>query len=161
MITSGVCVERWYAGPCNQPREDVEIVEHDDGTLTPVIRTVPCTANLYAEPGKAVIVCDGYRESGCGAHHPALHRHRYLLRTLRDSVLPLDAILSVLPQLTGANPSRPTVRQWRHRGQLRPVVSLTKCDARVRYRGAYVIDLALDRSPRPGPGRADEPRDLS
>jgi hypothetical protein len=158
--------ERWYAGRCGQP---VTVVELDDvdGVITPVARESICTADLYAAPGKAAIVCDGYREpvgfNGCGAVHPALTRHKYVVRTLREKVLPLDAILSVLPSLIGRSPEPGTVRLWRHRGKLRPVVSLRRradggWRTGERYRGSDVIDLALDGRPGPKARASDAAR---
>lgn len=154
--------ERWFAGPCGQPVTIIEIDEHD-GVLVPRAVTGPCTADLYARAGAAAIVCDGYREpvgiNGCGATHPAMARHKYVIRTLRDKLLPLPAILAAIPQLTGRNPDRETVKKWRQRGKLRPVVSLTKgpegWTTGTRWRGGDVLDLVLDDQPRPGPRRRD------
>jgi hypothetical protein len=149
---------RWYAGECGQPITVVDLVEDGDA-LRAVTREDVCRADLYAKPGVGIVTCDGYREpdgiGGCGALHPAVTRHRYVLATLRAKQLPLDAILSVVPSLIGGTVPEPeTVRQWRHRGKLRPLVCLVKhrtdrelAACRVHRREVYdsgqVLDLIL------------------
>jgi hypothetical protein len=157
--------ERWFAGKCGQPTTIIELHEAD-GVLTAKPIDTVCTADLYARPGKSAIVCDGYREpigvNGCGAVHPALSRHKYVIRTLREKVLPLDAILAAIPQITGRSPDREAVKKWRQRGKLRPVVSLARhgdggWKTGARYRGCDVLDLVLDYTPtRPGPKKRKE-----
>lgn len=161
---------RWWAGPCGADAEAIHLVEGSDGQLVANVRQIVCTADLYAEPGKSVVICDGYRGepgSGCGAVHPAVTRHSYVVQTVRERWLPLAALLSVMPMLVGKVPDPETVKKWRQRGKLRPIVCLTKHDHDPRGRtgcrvcrgelfaGGQVLDLVQAYTPgRTGPKRA-------
>lgn len=168
--------ERWFAGVCGVETTLVDVTVEapaDEGGPERIVartRVGPCEADLYARPGRAVIVCDGYGEprgiGGCGAMHPALVWHKRTVRLLRAQLLPLPAILEVLPQLIGRDrmPAADTLKKWRQRGRLRPAVNLVKTDPpalHVRneagvllYPGGHVLDLVLDESQRTGPKRA-------
>jgi hypothetical protein len=141
--------DRWYAGPCGHV--------NDWATLD------VCTLDVYARPGRAagtvVLICDGHRQGGaevaCGAEHSEASRRRFLLASVEDELLPLEALRAVVPTLIGRNPSRGVVYQWRKRGKLEPR-DVTAAGVEL-YRGGDFLRLAKDDQLRPGRKRRDVP----
>jgi hypothetical protein len=131
--------QRLYAGPC---------------------ATGPCTAQLYARPGRDRIVCDGHAQdvtAGCEAIHSMAERRLWLRDAIEDHLAPLQVILDALPVLMGEGATmevgKGTIRQWRSRGRL-TARGLDRHGVEL-YRGGDVIDLVLDQATRTGPRRKD------
>lgn len=142
---------RVFAGLCGA--EIVALVLDVDqvaDVITPAIEVSTCAGEVYAEPGDPLAIC-----AACGGGHHVAERRQLTLAAIEDELLPLAEILAAVPVLTGRNPDRATVRQWRARRRLVPA-STTPAGVDL-YRGGDVLRLVVDEGTRPGPRRTDEP----
>lgn len=121
---------RIYAGPCHAALAD--------GTR--------CQRALYAWPGAAEILCDGYGspssyEFGCRHSHTADERQAWQEAEFDGALLPLDVWRAALPRMFPelAWPTRST--WWRWVGSGRIVAKSIDRDATELFRGGDVLDL--------------------
>jgi hypothetical protein len=136
---------RIHAGPCSAPVEVMAVGERD-GMITVGVRTETCGAPLYAQSGRAVLVCER-----CGATHSPTDRKAFQLAALRDEVLPLDEALIQIERLTGLALDRALIRKWRQRRRLIACVNAAGVQS---YRVGDLLELAEGTDLRPGPRRA-------
>jgi hypothetical protein len=130
---------RVHAGRCGAVLTVLELDVDDQGeTLTPRASDAECDGAVYAEPGDPLALC-----RSCGVGHHVVERRRFLIDEIEEALLPLDEILAALPILTGCNPRRDLVRQWRKRRRLVPA-SITTLGVEL-YRGGDVLALARPR----------------
>lgn len=113
--------DRWYAGPCET--KGVVTVDIDDyDTITANIAGI-CQAQLYAEPGKLQIKCDGWHQDdhdGCGTVHTFEQRRVWLIEYMQGALVTIDDTLAVLPTLFPdyPKPRRDSITGWVRSGRL-------------------------------------------
>lgn len=153
-----------YLGRCGAPVIAGMLsvgADGDDGaTITVEAVDTVCDSTLGEVLGDNSIKC-----RACGKIHTPGSRNSTAIAAMYGAVLPLDVILDALPHLIGHRPKARTVRSWRQRGQLRPVVNLTRNGGLYRtdesgnllYLADDVLALVRDTHARPGPRRKDVP----
>lgn len=134
---------RWYAGVCGAPLTELSVgvgfglvgdvlvpavdVERARGGWCdqPLFASTAAICDIEA-PGRtaaseAVVVC-----RACKAKHPLVERRSRVIESARESLLPIDVILSALPWLIGSKVNAATARSWRRERKYRPAVRARK-----------------------------------
>lgn len=127
---------RIYVGPCHAAL--------DNGK---------CQRDLYAKPGAAEIVCDGFAtedatDIGCQTTHTAAERRSWLVDELEDALVPLETLKAAIPQLypDRKRPTPSTWRSWQFRRRLVPYG--VDIHGQELYRGGDVLDLISAMPPK-------------
>lgn len=103
-----------------------------------------CKVDLYRQQHAARIVCDGQvtREPGCGREYTIGERTDWLLDSVADALVPLDALKAFLVPMGWRWPPGTTVAGWRLRMRLK--VRSADIHGVELFRGGDVIDLLIE-----------------
>lgn len=142
--------ERVHVGRCNA-RVAFEPVEVD-GVLSIVPGETVCGADLWAVVGSPTARCR-YCDTEHAVAVAEVARRGERLAQLEEMLGTLDQVAAATRALTGIEPNRKTITQWRRRGQLRPQPG--PWAAVQLFRGGDFLLLAKDSEPRTGPPRHD------